>query len=455
MVRLLRGVLLGMVLALLSVSAASAAGFGIYEWGARGLALGGAMVARADDPSALAYNPAGITQLDGFQFMTGMTFIAPRATVKMQDPYGSGSASQAANEVYWYVPHMYATYTLNDRVSFGLGIFTRFGLGNDYDDGWWGRYNTTHTSLGTVSINPNVAWKITDAWSLSFGLELMRMDVNMHQAVDGTRLVYGALGETIGAFWLLGQGLGTNINDPRTNDLDITQELHGTGYGIGGVIGMHYKLSDQWAAGISYRSRMRTKVEGRAEFKLSERAASYLAPFKNASPELFRNTDVKTHITTPDSIQAGVLWKPSEAVSLEVGAVFTMWSTYEELIIQYDNASLGSTEVTSQRQWNDTWRLNAGLEYLPVEWLALRAGYIWDQSPIQDGYEDYSLPANDRHLFSAGVGVDYDGFSLDLAYTYLHIEERSVDAHLSSGVYAGSFTDGGAHLIAATLGYNF
>jgi long-chain fatty acid transport protein len=51
-------------LVLLTAQFCSAAGFGIYEWSARGNALGGATVGRADDPSALASNPAGITQLD-------------------------------------------------------------------------------------------------------------------------------------------------------------------------------------------------------------------------------------------------------------------------------------------------------------------------------------------------------------------------------------------------------
>lgn len=54
----------GLLLAAFTGSA-SAEGFALYEWGARGNALGGSMVGRADDPSAVAFNPAGITQLEG------------------------------------------------------------------------------------------------------------------------------------------------------------------------------------------------------------------------------------------------------------------------------------------------------------------------------------------------------------------------------------------------------
>jgi long-chain fatty acid transport protein len=58
-----------------------AAGFALSEYSARSNALAGAPLARADDPSALAYNPAGITQLEGIHLATGMTFIMPQTEI--------------------------------------------------------------------------------------------------------------------------------------------------------------------------------------------------------------------------------------------------------------------------------------------------------------------------------------------------------------------------------------
>ena len=70
--------IVGLVLALMPWQV-WAAGYGIYEWSARGNALGGAMVARDADPSAVAYNPAAITDLPGDQFQLGFTAVAPSA----------------------------------------------------------------------------------------------------------------------------------------------------------------------------------------------------------------------------------------------------------------------------------------------------------------------------------------------------------------------------------------
>ena len=65
------------VVTVLACGTALGAGFALYDWSARGNALGGAMTGRADDPSAIAFNPAGITQIPGSSMMAGLTFIMP------------------------------------------------------------------------------------------------------------------------------------------------------------------------------------------------------------------------------------------------------------------------------------------------------------------------------------------------------------------------------------------
>ena len=49
----------------------SAAGFRVSEQGAKATGMANAFAAQADDPSALAYNPAGIAFLKGNQFSVG------------------------------------------------------------------------------------------------------------------------------------------------------------------------------------------------------------------------------------------------------------------------------------------------------------------------------------------------------------------------------------------------
>ena len=71
---------------------ARAEGFSITQWSARGMALGNGMVGRADDPSAVAYNPAGITQLPGTRLMLGtvIAVIAHQRGVDNIEPFHRG-----------------------------------------------------------------------------------------------------------------------------------------------------------------------------------------------------------------------------------------------------------------------------------------------------------------------------------------------------------------------------
>lgn len=431
-----------------------AAGFGIYEWGARGVALGGAMVGRADDPSAIVYNPAGITQLPGLQAQTGVTLIMPSATVDATHPYTGAQHKTDAKSNIWTIPHLYGTYKIFDNLSIGLGVFSRFGLGNDYDQHWWGRYNTYQAHISTISANPTLAFKITDDFSVGLGVEIMKLDISLRQKIDGTRMVYAALGANAPA-WLTARGLPLTTNNPSSEALDVGQHLSGESVGVGANIGVHYKISKQWAVGATYRSRIQHNIHGQADYSMTAQAGGNLAPFMAASPALFRNTQVDASITLPDSFTAGVAYKPLENLSIEVGAVYTGWSSYKKLELQYSAASVGRTTVISEKNWRDTMRYNVGVEYLPIEWLALRASYVYDQEPTHVDYEDYMLPANNRHLFGLGFGLNFGSWTADLGYTYLKIEDRYVDARTADGVMRSHFTGGDAHMVAMTIGYKY
>ena len=64
------------------------------------------------------------------------------------------------------------------------------------------------------------------------------------------------------------------------------------------------------------------------------------------------------------------------------------------------------------------------------------------------------VPANDRHIFGAGTGFKWDSWTLDLAYNYLMILDRDINAHGTS-VKDGGIDDGQAHMFSMSVGYKF
>ena len=66
---------------ILGPASAHAAGFAIFEQGARAMGFAGAFTAQANDPCAIFHNAAGIAFLKGKQLYLGGTLIRPSSTL--------------------------------------------------------------------------------------------------------------------------------------------------------------------------------------------------------------------------------------------------------------------------------------------------------------------------------------------------------------------------------------
>src|SRR6267378_1376652 len=93
-------------------------------------ARGNAFAATADNPSAIYYNPAGITQLEGQNASYSIYGIY------LNSHYTSTSGNEVdTKDEIQAVPHLYYTYSLKSLpLSFGLGIYTPYGLGLEWPD---------------------------------------------------------------------------------------------------------------------------------------------------------------------------------------------------------------------------------------------------------------------------------------------------------------------------------
>jgi long-chain fatty acid transport protein len=407
-----------------SAELCSASGFALYEASARGNALAGALVARADDPSALFFNPAGITQLPGLQMMAGATFIMPTAKVTTYSPQ---AVTTRTEDNTWIPPHLYATYQASDKVWLGLGVFSPFGLGTEFPPDWPGRYNSYEAVIKTMVVNPNIAFKVNDKFSFALGLDLMWFDLDLKRKIPSAPFARRDVG-------------------------DINGELQGDTLGMGFNVALHGQPYDWLRLGFSYRSQVTQNITGQAKFVRP-------AAFNNSAvlSTLFNNTTGTGSITLPDEFYFGAAFYPIKDFSVEVGAIWTRWSTYNALTITYAQAPYpGATTSTQPKNWNDVWRPFIGFEYKAANWLDLRAGYAFDQEAINNQYADYLVPANNRHLFSVGPGFHWQNWSLDLSYTYLLITNRdNVPARPSEGVLPSSFSNGYANMVGVSVGYKF
>lgn len=420
----LRVVGLWVALVLGVASSAMAEGFALTEWSARGLGLASGMVGRADDVSAIAYNAAGITQLPGVQVMGGMGLIAPMGTLSLDTTHGKQETT--TKPAVWAAPHAYASWQLNDSLWLGLGVFSRFGLGNSYNQNWTGRYNLYSVNLQTVSAVPTLAWKINDMFSVSAGLEIMNVNLTTEQKAPGLHP-------------------GSGIHVPS---LDHDAEVQASGWGVGGHFGLHARLNDQWSVGLAYKTQVTVNAYGDAKFD-GPRAGKL---------QKVTNSDAHGTVQLPDSLALGVAYKPLDNLSFEVGAVWTRWSTYNSLNIYMDNGN----QSISHKNWQDGWNFNASVEYEPLDWLALRAG-IWYETPVtNEAHADFMVLSHGRTGVSVGAGFQWGNWTLDLAYAHLWVHSLDYSETDASGIRSsvGNVSTGNsrntvANIYSATIGYTF
>ena len=103
-------------------------GFALYEAGARSSALACAVVARADDLSAIFFNPAGLVQLPGFQVMGGFSFIIPRVEIVTQS--GGVDTRTLMDSQVSTVPHFFSSYQVARPGVAGVGGQLAFRTGD-------------------------------------------------------------------------------------------------------------------------------------------------------------------------------------------------------------------------------------------------------------------------------------------------------------------------------------
>ncbi|BCS87719.1 OmpP1/FadL family transporter [Pseudodesulfovibrio sediminis] len=375
---------------LTSVTTVQAGGFSLYEWSNKSVGMGTVGYAIALDPSVIATNPALMTDLEGSQAMAGAVFIAPRTDITI-----NGETESLKSNTFM-VPHAYFTHQLNDVAWFGIGMFTRFGLGIEYNDDFMAGWEAQKVKLTTTSINPSVAFQLTDELSVGGGVELVLGDFE-HEFIRGAGF-----------------------------------KIDAEGYAFSGNLGAKYQFTDELSAGLS--ARLPLSFHG------------------NGNVTGGANGDIDVYADLPASITLGLGFQPTEDWTFEFDVVHTRWDSLKTL--DYE----GTINSKSKFYYKNTWRLQAGAEYAALDWLDLRAGVVWDQTPIRQEHASVLLPSNDRLMFSTGLGFHGEQWFVDTSFMYIMVRDRygvNVETSPAGAVANADFTGGTTYVGGVNAGFTF
>jgi len=423
--------LIGILVWIILATAAFGAGFETHEQGAKAVAMGGAFAAQADDPSAIFYNPSGITQLEGVQASVGVSLVRPNVRFKSDGNPGMGTFPGQSWEIEdrnWFIPNGYVTYKLSKYFSVGLGGFSDFGLGIEWPSDFEGRFTPggLKTMLTTYSLSPVIAVKPIEWLSVGIGPVAQRLDIDLRNLV----LIAAP----------------TPPLTPISNLAETAEsKLKGFDWALGYNIGLLLDLPMNFHFGASYLSRVRHEIkDGHDELSF----ANGLTPRQGAS----------SVITLPSSAKFGLAWK-KDPWTFEVDGQWIEWSTYKKLEVHFEDG----TSLVAPKNWHDSWSWQLGGQYRLSKYFDLRAGFRYETSPIPGDTLDPIVPSGHREVYCVGIGSHFGPLTIDLGYNYIQDQDRRWNnsaGNVNVGPVTltrvtGKFVDGNAHVIAANIGYKF
>jgi long-chain fatty acid transport protein len=417
---------------ILAVSgAAFGSGFSIFEQGAKATAMGGAFAATADDPSAIFYNVAGIAQQRHFTVLAGGTTINFSNEFKGDptNPLTSGTTGEYRAHTF-IPPNAYVTIPWGNNITFGLGVFTPFGLRTNWREPWVGRFVSRDANVKTVSVEPAVAWQTSDGrFALGFGPEYRRSHISLNANQAAFNPLTGRIIDAANAY------LASNWDNAW-----------------GWNAGVLFKPNEAWRLGISYRSQMTIKYKGRAHFTAIPTGTPLDAVIAAQLPP---DQGITTSINYPATLIGGIATSAfGHNWDLEADVTHTTWSRFKELSVAFDTTT--TRNFTRPQNWKDTYSYRVGANKRVNNTWDVRFGALYDKNPQPLIGVGPLLPDSDRIGASFGIGYHSGPFIVDLTEFALHFKNRSTNGLTAtqSDHFTGSYKTN-ANLISFNLGYRF
>lgn len=344
--------------------------------GCRALAIGGAFVAVADDPSAIFHNPAGLVyQERAFNLSIDGFYISPI------HEYVTTGGARVESRYKSSVPQFFLTYRATNRLTIGFGFYVPYaGGGVDWKESV--QVQPFKSIMGVYSLTPTISYKFSEKLSLGFNLNFYggELDIDMEDAIFGP----------------------------------MKSEEKGSAVSAG--LGLMFKPSQRVSIGLGVRGPAKMTLTGRTSVTLTD-------PLLGTFQILL---DSETSFDLPWDIELGLAYRLTENLLLSTSAQYTMWSALDKVEKVMKNVpGIGDIEETQIMNYEDILILRAGFEYFITGGVILRGGLGYDRCACPEDTLDYKGNIDvDKFTLIGGIGYRTGRTQIDFVYAYAAGEER-------------------------------
>jgi long-chain fatty acid transport protein len=411
-------------------TSAAAAGFGLYEQGARAMGGAGAFTARADDPSSMYFNPAGLARVDGRSLLVSPNLLYYKSEFSGAAPApGFGVEEETKGQFF---PPFAAYYGHGlGRFAAGIGVMNPYGLQVEWDDPatFTGRTISTRSKITPFYFTPTVAFSAGPTFRVGAGASLVLSTVGLSRYLQAY-----------------------NPIDDETEDIGTLDLDSHTGFGAGYNVGLQWWPGERMRYGLTWRSEVEIDYDGQADFT---QLPSGNPTFDGIVAATFPpDQRFETAVTFPAQASFGVARQFSPAFAGEVNVNWTQWSSFDRLDLSFGTTPANNLSITED--WSDAWNVRVGVEHRldggssPWAW---RAGWYYDESPQPTEGVGPLLPDANRHGLTAGLGWRGERVAFDAYGLVVLAEERSTEGVNRDG-YDGSYKSSSI-VAGASLGLTF
>lgn len=391
-------------------SAAQGLGIRIVDQDAFATARGEAFTATADNPSAIYYNPAGITQLDGLRAQYGLYGISLESSV---NPALPGAKDFDTDFAYQAAPQFYLTFKSPESpIAMGLGVYAPFGFGLEYPDDASIRTLAKKGRIQYLSFNPVFAVELTKTLSFAAG-----------GSVNHGRV-------------MLARGIFTEGDE---------FQFKGDGVGYGFNLGLLWKPHPMHSFGLTYRSATSIDFNGHSRVRIPRFTAP--TPFgPTVIPPFNSEDDASLEYDFPQTIIGGYSFRPTPDWNLEFNLDWTDWDSLNTLTLRQTSGN-----VALPFNWESSFLYEFGVTRKLPRGFNISAGYIYSENSVPNESFNPLIPDSNRHILSAGIGQTLDRLNWQIAYQYSYGPHRTIaNGTLADGVYRFQ-----SNAVTFSVGYRF
>ncbi len=347
--------------------------------------------------SSIHFNPGALGMMSSkFETTAGLSLtISSNVYQSVESDYRAKTENPIGTPFYLYLGSK-----ITSNLAVGLGVNTPYGNTLKWEDNWAGRYLIQDIKLQSITLLPSISYKINNRFSVGAGL------------------LYGINSVELSKYLPLGSSAG---------DGKIT--LSGKTNSLGFNMGIFAQLSEKLSAGISYRTMHKVELKnGDVTLNVPQ------------SVEALFPTDPKfsAALPFPSNLNVGFAYRVTDKLLIAVDYHFVGWSAYDSLNFDFDPNTPALQDSQNPRLYENTSIFRVGAEYQATKEILARAGFYYDQTPIQDEYYSPETPGANKLGFAGGVSLSlFENFNLDFAL--LHIYSLKRESYYTPDNFGGQY----------------